>query len=178
MQQFVVKKSSRIGEEVWTTRVLTVDAENHVLYLSKRNDASQTDHHCMVKIKEVEAFPAYSSVFHSVTYLPAETWRTMCIRGSTITRGDSSPITRMLQIGTRKMTPTEHSAFKVSMQKLSGEQEPLEDENLAAAAVVSNDEWTLRGMTTRDFKTLFKALRAAVTDPTCVKNPNLRHSSP
>ncbi|KAG5497065.1 hypothetical protein GH5_01594 [Leishmania sp. Ghana 2012 LV757] len=174
MQQFVVKKSSRVGEEVWTTRVLTVDEEHHILYLSKRSDASQMDHHCMVSIREVEVFPAYSSTFHTAAYLPSGSWRAISIRGSTITLGDSSPLHRLLQIGTRKMTPMEHSSLKASRQKLLGGEEPLDSESLVKSTVVSNEEWMLQCMTKKDLRNLLKSLCAAVADPSCMKGPKLR----
>jgi hypothetical protein len=62
MQQIVVQKANRMGEETWSTRVLTIDAASHVLYLSQRGNIACL-HHCMINNKQVNWWPYYSWYF-------------------------------------------------------------------------------------------------------------------
>ncbi|KAK7201505.1 hypothetical protein NESM_000214300 [Novymonas esmeraldas] len=170
MHQFVVQKKNRVGEEVWTTRILTVDTENHVLHLSKRREAGLLSHHSMVTIKKVAVWPSYSWLFHSSAFFLGDSRLTLCITGSTVTHGESSAVTRLLRLRTRKMTAPERTALEASRQHLTGDEASSESDVVVEdAEVYRSDGWMLRCMTEDDMQALLSALSIAVIDTTRMK---------
>lgn len=167
MQQFVVEKVNRMGEEVWTPRVLTIDATNHILYLSQSGNVDRLEHHCMVQIKQVRWWPHYSGFFHSTAYFLGDSPLTFCIEGSTLLHGQTSALSRVFHPRMRKMTHEEQTALEASYALLDRDQVPMP--TTQAGQVYRSDEWMLRCMTREDIDPLLAALRGAVIDPSCVR---------
>lgn len=167
MQQFVVLKANRMGEETWTTRVLTVDTANHILYLSQRGNVESIDHHCMVQIKNVKWWPHYSGLWHSAAYFLGDAPLSFCIKGSTFSNGVTSSLSRVFHLRTRPITVAERAAVKRSYAAMA--QDCSLDKMVTPGKVYYNEEWLLRCMTREDIDPLLAALRSAAMDPSCVK---------
>ncbi|KPI88069.1 hypothetical protein ABL78_2845 [Leptomonas seymouri] len=167
MQQFVVQKASRAAEETWSTRVLTIDASNHILYLSQRRNADNMEHHCMVKVKDVKWWPHYNFLRHGVSYFFRRPALTFCIEGSTLKSGSTSLLSRAFHPLTRRVTANERASVERSYAAI--ERSVTFDGNTIPDKVYCRDVWMLRCMTEGDVGPLLTALRGAVMDPGCVK---------
>lgn len=167
MQQFVVQKVNRMGEESWTTRVLTIDTNHHVLYLSQRGNVNNIVHHCMVNIKEVNWWPHYSGFWHSTAFFLGDSPLTFCIEGSTLNAGATSPLSRLFHPRTRRITAEEQASLQMSYTTM--EQGHMFTAATTPGEVFCADEWMLRCMSRDDIEPLLAALRGAVTDPCRVK---------
>lgn len=178
MQQFVVQKTNRAGEQVWTTRVLTVDPVHRILYLSKRRGASELDHHCMLTIKKVSVWPMYSWFFHPTSFFIGDSERTLCIHGSTVTQGESSLVNRLFHLRTRKATAAEQSALEASQQqRCESDGSTGSDAFQMPDEVYRDDFWVLRCMTDADLVAVVDALRKAVGNDARVKMWTPRNST-
>lgn len=167
MQQFVVDKVSRMGEDSWTPRVLTIDPVHHLLYLSQRDNASLIEHHCMVKIKAVNWWPHYSGLFHSTAYFLSGAPLTFCVEGSTLNHGSTSAMKRLFHPRTRRITPAEQAALEGSYALLGREAASVS--LTLPGQVYCREDWVLRCMTRDEMEPLLAALRSAVVDPTCIR---------
>lgn len=173
MQQFVVKKANRLGEESWSTRVLTIDPVHHVLYLSQHGDVNQLDHHCMVRITKVRWWPYYSWFLHSTAYGICDAPCTFCVEGATIQHGEASSIVSTLfHLNKRRMTEAEFESYTSSVEQLAkdrGVAGEVEMPRGQRPSVARADTWMLRCMTREDIVPLQAAFRNGVADLTSVK---------
>lgn len=175
MQQFIVRKASCLCEQSWSTRVLTIDTANHVLYLSQHGDVDRLDHHCMVRINKVEWWPHYSWFFHSTSYGLKDAPCTFCVEGATVHRGSSSPVSRLFRLRKRCMTAEERENCAVSGEQLSTNSisskgsESQKTSLMKETEVHCEDQWMLRCMTRADIAPIMAALRAAAPESGCVK---------
>ncbi|KPA74425.1 hypothetical protein ABB37_09122 [Leptomonas pyrrhocoris] len=167
MLQFVVQKSNNSSELMWSTRVLTVDVANHILYLSQRRNVSHIEHHVMVAIKEVKWWPHYSWFFHSNAYILGDSELTFCVKGSTLHSDTASPFSYILHPRTRRITAQEHSALERSAAAMV---RGFPVNNITPSSKVHcSDVWMLRCMTREDMEPLLVAFQSAVMNPGSVK---------
>lgn len=81
LRQFIVQKQGHYMEGVWHTRVLSVDATRHRLYLSKTGKAEKVDHRCMSRLDVVELVPPSARTRTEDTYASALNERSLCVKG-------------------------------------------------------------------------------------------------
>lgn len=70
MQQLLVNKQSDLFHIQWTSRVMTIDPQQHVVYISRKGDPSAVAHHKMY-VSHIVLWPRYNAGkivdrFHSV----------------------------------------------------------------------------------------------------------------
>lgn len=189
--QFVIEKQGRFEEDLWHTRILTLDAPHHRLYLSKANKAEELHHRCMVRIDAVKLWPTFNSLRIGEPFHSGEAKRTVCIKGLVGVKPSTlSFATRLFGPSTNTVPSTSLiGRFFTNRRARQAEQDEITAAQTGAAkhrdpqlqpapsngsfsdstdigdfGEFATEVWMIRVMTQDDVRLLARALRRTLTD--------------
>jgi hypothetical protein len=189
--QFVIEKQGRFEEDLWHTRVLSLDAPHHRLYLSRAKKAEELQHRCMVRIDAVKLWPTFNSLRIGEPFHSEKAKRTVCIKGLVGVKASAfSFATRLFGPGTSTVPSSSLVGRFLSSKRIAkAEQreetttpadEPKQPDpqllpasnkdsacgvnDLSEFSEFATEVWMIRVMTKEDLCLLARALRRTVPD--------------
>lgn len=198
--QFVIEKQGSIEEDLWHTRILTIDAPHHHLYLSKAKNVEELRHRCMVRIDAVKLWPAFNSLRIGEPFESAEAKRTVCIKGLVGVKPSAlSLFTRLFGPSTSTVSRSSlvGRIFSSKKQRKAAQAEEVEEAQTAASKHrdphpqpalhdgsngdwrdidefdnFTTEVWMIRAMTAEDLQLLGRALRQTLPETGVLKGFN------